>query len=142
MNSRREPRRDQRWGLFLRFFHDASEHVSPNRIVLPGSGITVGMDQNSTSNPSAFQAPLTGANSALPIWVTFMKQAHIGIPEIDFPPSPNLVDVMVDRHSGKAASSDCPATSTISEKYIRGHEPSEKSCEALWPTSQPQSVTD
>ncbi|MGK5084982.1 transglycosylase domain-containing protein [Bdellovibrionota bacterium FG-1] len=78
---------------------------------------------------------LTGATSALPIWVHFMKDALAGDPPQTFPLSPYLVDVTVDRHTGKKASSSCPIVQTLTDKFIRGHEPQDSSCEAGWPAT-------
>jgi membrane peptidoglycan carboxypeptidase len=97
--------------------------------------VWVGMDQNSS-------VVLTGANSALPIWVNFMKQAHQGLPVEDFTKNPDLIEIAVDQHSGKMAESDCPAALVVFDKYIKGHEPRDKACETLWPVSGPQKIED
>jgi penicillin-binding protein 1B len=76
---------------------------------------------------------LTGANSALPIWISFMKAALAGEAPAPFPISPQLVDVSIDRHTGKKASFTCPISQTITEKFIKDHEPKETSCEAAYP---------
>ncbi|MGK5086869.1 PBP1A family penicillin-binding protein [Bdellovibrionota bacterium FG-2] len=65
---------------------------------------------------------LTGATSALPIWVNFMNTALLRQPPEGFPQNPDLVDVKLDRKSGKLATSDSPASDVISEKVIRGTE--------------------
>jgi membrane carboxypeptidase/penicillin-binding protein len=96
------------------------------------------MDQTSSKKP--VQLSLTGASSALPIWVSFMKNALRGEATAPFPPSPFINDVKVDLHSGKEANSDCPVSQVVLEKYIRGHEPRDKACETGWPTSSPQVV--
>jgi hypothetical protein len=67
-----------------------------------------------------------------------MKRAiSIETPEA-FPVSPNVENVMIDLHTGKAASSGCPAEQAIMEKYAKGHEPRSTSCEPAWPESSPE----
>ncbi len=97
----------------------------------------VGMDQVSEKKPVAVS--LTGANAALPIWISFMETALNPEPPIHFPPSPLLVDIPIDRHTGKAALPNCPAEQVIVDKYMLGQEPQgsqDTSCEPNWPTSQ------
>ena len=100
--------------------------------------VWVGMDQPTEKT----RINLTGASSALPVWVTFMKKALSKENPISFPPSPLLTDIEIDLHSGKAARSNCPPAQVIHEKYIQGHEPKEKTCEPLWPASSNQTRTD
>jgi penicillin-binding protein 1A len=49
-----------------------------------------------------------GAVTALPAWVTFMKEAHEGKPRIDFPRPPGLVDEAIDTRTGKLPYLDDP----------------------------------
>ena len=51
---------------------------------------------------------LTGAKTALPIWVAFMNEALSDQPELGFEPSPHLQQVWMDPFTGKKASSSCP----------------------------------
>lgn len=103
--------------------------------------VWVGMDQNPSTEvePATKKkhAPtkinLTGATSALPIWSEFMKIALAGDPPQSFPLSPDLVDVTVDRHTGKRAERGCPIAQTVTDKFTRGHDPRDESCEASWP---------
>ncbi len=93
--------------------------------------VWVGMDQPTDKNTAL---PLTGANSALPIWVDYMKAALS--PEqalVPFPESPLLVKISIDSHTGKEASGGCPPAQVVTETFIRGHEPQQKSCEPNWP---------
>ncbi len=89
--------------------------------------VWVGMDQT----PAAIQKPiaLSGAGSALPIWVRFMKGAHLGEAPTQFPISAALVDVAIDQHTGLQASPGCPLSQVFTEKYVRGLEPRAFSCE-------------
>ena len=81
------------------------------------------------------QYRLTGANSALPIWVSFMKQALEGDAPAAFPLSAQVTNVKIDTHSGKAATSSCPDNQVIVEKYVVSHEPKDSGCEASYPPS-------
>lgn len=93
--------------------------------------VWVGMDQSSLTKPSKIH--LTGSNSALPIWVSFMRKALSHEPSIPFVASPFIVDVPIDRHTGKGAESNCSPSQVVVEKYLRNHEPRDKSCETNWP---------
>ena len=107
--------------------------------------VWVGMDQTPTPVPSGqpisdkhikpSHINLTGATSALPIWADFMRNALAGDPPQPFPLSTWLVDVTIDRHTGKRAERGCAVTQTWTDKYIKDHEPQASSCEAGWPTS-------
>lgn len=82
---------------------------------------------------------LTGAGAALPIWVNFMKSALRGSPEPASGPGENLVEIRIDRHTGKRATSDCPEPQVLLEKFIRGQEPgAEETCAQEWPASAPE----
>ena len=89
-------------------------------------------EKKSASKPGQ----LTGATSALPIWVDFMKQSLAGEPPAPFPVSAFLSSLKTDRKSGQAAKSDCPSAQVIVEKFVKGQEPRESTCENLWPPSQ------
>jgi penicillin-binding protein 1B len=81
---------------------------------------------------------LTGATSALPIWISFMKTALDGEPPLTFRFSPDILDVTIDQKTGLRAAPQCPISQVITEKYLKGLEPDGSSCEALWPPSIPQ----
>jgi 1A family penicillin-binding protein len=102
--------------------------------------VWVGIDQDDKNSKT--QLKLTGANSALPIWVQFMKEALEGEPPAAFPESPHLVSVQIDKHSGKLAPPFCPDVQTVVEKYISGREPKSASCEPLWPPSVPETTIE
>ncbi|MBL7715049.1 MAG: transglycosylase domain-containing protein [Bdellovibrionales bacterium] len=107
--------------------------------------VWVGADQGEaqpSEEPSQPKAPkkkfvLTGATSALPIWLDFMKEALANDPPQPFPESENLTSVRIDRKSGKKAESGCPDSQVVSEFYWKEFEPSASSCEAMEPPSQP-----
>ncbi|MBU6376354.1 MAG: PBP1A family penicillin-binding protein, partial [Bdellovibrionales bacterium] len=97
------------------------------------SVVWVGWDQ---VPPETKKLPkLTGATAALPIWTEFMKVAHSGEPVTPFPLSPHLVEVHIDRKTGKRAASGCSTDQILTERYIQGHEPTEESCAAQYPPS-------
>ena len=79
---------------------------------------------------------LTGATAALPIWVDFMKHAHEGEPPTPFPQSSFIMEMRIDKHTGKRASIFCSEDNTVLEKYLSGSEPTDSSCESEWPPSQ------
>ncbi len=83
---------------------------------------------------------LTGATSALPIWVKYMNAALIRQAPEGFPPNPELIDVKLDRKSGKLAASDCPISEVIPEKAIRGVETTSPGCQKDWPPSVPKTI--
>ncbi len=61
---------------------------------------------------------LTGAVGALPIWTKFMKMAHSGIPEEDFPfPNDLLRRLKVDLITGKRADESCMGPSIVEEVF-------------------------
>jgi membrane peptidoglycan carboxypeptidase len=104
--------------------------------------VWVGMDTDTAeaepraSKPGKEKKPrvlLTGATSALPIWVRFMKNALAVQSPATFPISPYLDSLMIDLHTGELASGGCAADQTSMEKYMKSHEPKASSCEAKWP---------
>ena len=99
--------------------------------------VWVGADQD--NNP---KLKLTGATSALPIWVSFMKDALAGEPPTPFPMSSSLINVRIDKMSGKLATKDCPDSQAMDEKYTVDHEPKTPACETRWPESVIQGVSE
>lgn len=99
-----------------------------------------GLDQAQPDAKTQFH--LTGASSALPIWVDFMKGTIDSTPKANLPQSPNLVDVPIDLHTGKRAAEGCPPSQVIIENYIRGKEPQEMSCEPKWPNPPPSQTQE
>lgn len=106
--------------------------------------VWVGMDQyqdkpepnlKSSKPQKSKEIRLTGANSALPIWVKFMKQALIDQPRTEFSTNELLKEVSIDSHTGKLANSGCPATQVVLERYRPEVFPSDPTCEPNWPPS-------
>jgi membrane carboxypeptidase/penicillin-binding protein len=64
---------------------------------------------------------LTGAEAALPIWLTFMSSALRGQITPQFLPPPGIMFTEVDPQSGLKAAPDCP--NTIQEAFATGTEP-------------------
>ena len=64
---------------------------------------------------------LTGAKAALPIWVSFMRDALREFPERPFEIPPGVVFRDVDRHTGLLATGACP--DAIHEAFLAGTEP-------------------
>jgi membrane carboxypeptidase/penicillin-binding protein len=78
---------------------------------------------------------LTGATAALPIWVSFMKEAHLGEPVEPFPASPHLVEAQIDQKSGLKARADCPLEQVLTEKVLQSLEFPQEGCASQYPPS-------
>lgn len=99
----------------------------------------VGIDQGDTlDQKTADTFRLTGAGTALPVWVGFMKKTFDIFPPEPFPISEELVDVPIDRHTGNTAKINCSESQILVEKYMKGYKPEISSCESNWPESQPK----
>lgn len=96
--------------------------------------VWVGTDQNAQQKPSSL-IKLTGASSALPIWLRFMKEALDGEQPLPFSTSPEIIELPVDQRTGMRATEDCAAEQVSTDKFLKEFEPSETSCEATWPAS-------
>ncbi len=81
------------------------------------------------------EVKLTGASAALPIWVQFMSQALRGESPAQFDLGSDLVDVPIDRHTGKRAEMGCSFDQVVTEKFAKGVEPRNSSCTPDWPPS-------
>jgi len=71
--------------------------------------VWVGFDDNE-------QLGMTGAESALPVWVDFMKEALAIRPSLGgaaFPKPPGIVTVKVDPESGELAGPQCPSSQIV-----------------------------
>ena len=66
-----------------------------------------------------------GANTALPIWMGFMKAAHQGRPSTDFPRPRGIVTASVDPRTGLLAYAG--QTDALEEEFLEGTVPSEMS---------------
>jgi len=76
--------------------------------------VWVGLDDNQVLG-------LSGAQSALPIWTTFMQRATAGRANVPFPVPPGVTFVEIDRDTGRLALPACPRTT--SEAFLAGTEP-------------------
>lgn len=65
----------------------------------------------------------SGAQTALPAWIAFMKVAHEGKPPSDFPRPPGVVSVRIDRQTGKLPYEGDP--NVEDEVFLAGTEPTE-----------------
>lgn len=65
----------------------------------------------------------SGAVTALPIWIGFMKAAGAGRPAVDFPRPPGVISVRIDPASGLLALPD--QADGIDEEYLDGTAPTE-----------------
>jgi len=65
----------------------------------------------------------SGAATALPIWIGFMKAAHAGRPAVDFPRPKGIVLVQIDPVSGLLAAPD--QADALEEEYLDGTAPTE-----------------
>jgi membrane peptidoglycan carboxypeptidase len=98
--------------------------------------VWVGMDQPRADS----KVKLTGANSALPIWVAYMKKALAGEPPLQFPLSPYLSNVPIDVRSGQLANETCRPSQVLTEKYEKDNEPQSYACLPNWPEPTPKTV--
>jgi penicillin-binding protein 1A len=64
-----------------------------------------------------------GAVTALPAWMAFMKVAMEGKPAVDFPRSPGVVTVTIDKRTGKLPYPD--DADVMDEVFLAGTEPTE-----------------
>jgi penicillin-binding protein 1A len=94
------------------------------------TGVWVGND--SPNKPIGPQE--TGARAALPVWLSYMREAVKGYPDSDFPVPPGVVFASIDPNTGKLV----PANSAgaIREAFIQGTEPGESNDRQSTPESQ------
>src|SRR5581483_1806108 len=78
--------------------------------------VWVGFDQRQSLG-------LSGAQAALPIWTSFMKQVVAGQPRATFIPPPGVITVPIDPQTGLRATEQCPVV--IEEAFYEGEEPRE-----------------
>ncbi len=81
-------------------------------------GIWVGADDHKGMGPGH-----TGADDAVPVWISVMTQAEKGLPALAFPRPDGVVEATVCQTSGLLAQNFCKLTTT--DYYITGHEPTE-----------------
>lgn len=80
------------------------------------TGVWVGFDKEKTIGRSE-----VGAKAALPIWLSYMKDAHGNLPLMPFDMPPKVKIVKVDADTGKLPNS--ASKRVISQAYIEGTEP-------------------
>jgi penicillin-binding protein 1B len=76
--------------------------------------VWVGLDDNTPIR-------LSGAQAALPIWATFMKNALVGRPGGAFDTPEGIIYAAIDRDTGLLATPNCPKTMT--EAFLSGTDP-------------------
>lgn len=80
------------------------------------TGVWVGFDNLKTIGTNE-----TGARAALPIWLSFMKEAVKPYPEADFTVPPGVVFASIDANTGKLTAAN--SSNAIREAFIEGTEP-------------------
>jgi penicillin-binding protein 1A len=84
------------------------------------TGVWVGFDNQKSIGPVE-----TGARAALPIWLSFMREAVKNYPDTDFTIPPGVVFASIDAATGKLASPN--SSEAIKEAFIEGTQPTETS---------------
>jgi len=80
------------------------------------TGVWVGSDKERTLGRGE-----TGASSALPIWLEYMKEAHKKLPEKNFAVPNDIVFVNIDNETGNLASAS--SKSVVRQPFLEGTEP-------------------
>jgi len=80
------------------------------------TGVWVGFDKEHTLGKGE-----VGGRAALPIWLSYMKSAHEGLPQVSFTVPNGVKLVKVDHDSGKLSNS--ASKKEIVQAYIEGTEP-------------------
>ncbi len=83
--------------------------------------------------PGTTVPKLTGANSALPIWVRVMNSVLEGSPPEVFTESPLLEPKTLDVHTGFEALPSCPTDQVKSTSVPKDRFPTQRSCEREYP---------
>jgi penicillin-binding protein 1A len=96
------------------------------------TGVWTGFDDNKTLGWGE-----TGAKAALPIWRAYMQAGLQKLPERDFTPPAGIINVAVNRDSGKLASST--EKQPFMESFVEGTEPGSVKEE---PTKEDQGIVD
>lgn len=100
--------------------------------------VWTGIDQNGPNGNTVSKKKklqITGASSALPIWVDFMKKASEGLEKKEFNFSNDLIEQTIDSRTGKLLGSGCPASQSIQAFFMKDQVPSDSSCESKYPES-------
>jgi penicillin-binding protein 1A len=87
------------------------------------AAVYVGFDDRTPLKPPFSSKGLTGADAALPIWISFMSQALNSMPLRDFSVPENIVFREVDYKTGLLANPQYPDRKTIVEAFKEGTEP-------------------
>jgi penicillin-binding protein 1A len=82
------------------------------------AGVWVGYDE-----ALPLGAGESGAATALPVWIEFMRAAHVGKPAVDFPRPAGIVSVQIDSATGLLAAAG--QEDAIEEHYLDGTAPTE-----------------
>ena len=82
------------------------------------TGVWLGFDNEKTIGFGE-----TGAISALPIWLEYMKKVHQDLPNIEFSVPEKIVFASIDNETGLLASSE--SSHVIKQPFIEGSEPKE-----------------
>lgn len=80
------------------------------------AGVWLGYDDNRKFG-------LTGGKAAVPIWGQFMRCAENWIEDLDFIPPQGVTFKLIDRKTGRLASSECPEEDLLQEAFVEGTEP-------------------
>ncbi|MBY0554263.1 PBP1A family penicillin-binding protein [bacterium] len=80
------------------------------------TGVWVGFDKEKTIGRSE-----VGGKAALPIWLSYMKDAHSNLPVMSFTVPPRVKIVKIDAETGKLPNS--ASKRVISQAYVEGTEP-------------------
>jgi penicillin-binding protein 1A len=80
------------------------------------TGVWVGFDKEKTIGKSE-----VGGKAALPIWLSYMKDAHSNLPEMSFSVPPRVKFVKIDAETGKLANS--ASKRVLNQAYVEGTEP-------------------
>jgi penicillin-binding protein 1B len=98
------------------------------------AAVWMGFDQGTQ------KSKLTGANTALPVWVKMMNRILQYEPAIPFPESDHLIDMRLDKFTGQRAESSCSESQVVLEKVIVGREPKKSTCEKEYPKDSTNNV--
>lgn len=92
------------------------------------TGVWVGFDKEKSLGKGE-----VGGRAALPIWLQYMKDAHVDLPQMTLPVPSGIVFANIDRETGRLASSS--SKQVLRQAYIEGTEPTTSS-------SQKEDATD
>lgn len=84
------------------------------------TGVWVGFDKEKSLGRGE-----VGGRSALPIWIDYMKEAHVDLPQMTFPVPDGIVFVNIDSETGKLATAS--STKITRQAFAEGTEPSNSS---------------